>query len=76
MNDTISQPDSRALGATVTDFARQLRAEMLCAWHRYCDLPADGTSRHPVLGFVAICQRCADHDHLTLTNLQALPAFA
>ncbi len=29
MNDTIFQPDSRALGAAVTDFARQLRAEML-----------------------------------------------
>jgi hypothetical protein len=76
MHDTTYQFEFRSLTATLTDLARYVGAEMLCAWHRSCDLPAEGTSRHPVLGAVAICQRCADHDRLPITRFHDLPAVA
>jgi hypothetical protein len=76
MHDTTYQLEFRSLTATLTDLARYVGAEMLCAWHRSCDLPAEGTCRHPVLGAVAICQRCADDDHLQIIRFQTLSAVA
>src|SRR5262245_30296904 len=61
-----------ARAAEMADAARQLLGEMLCAWHRSCDQPADGTSRHPVFGSVSICRRCAELDGLAVTPFAPL----
>lgn len=40
--------------------------ETTCAWFALCPNPADGTVRHPILGDVPTCQRCATKLDLTL----------
>jgi len=37
-----------------------------CAWFALCPSPAAGTVKHPVLGEVPTCQRCADRFELPL----------
>jgi hypothetical protein len=32
----------------------------LCHWFALCPNVATGVERHPILGFVPICERCAD----------------
>lgn len=32
----------------------------MCQWFALCDKPADGVVKHPILGDVPTCQRCAD----------------
>lgn len=37
-----------------------------CRWFALCTRPSAGTVRHPVLGDVPTCQRCADRLGLDL----------
>lgn len=37
-----------------------------CEWFALCDRPADGTVKHPILGNVPCCKRCADKLDLNL----------
>jgi hypothetical protein len=39
---------------------------MSCQWFALCDNSADGVVKHPVLGNVPTCRRCADKLDLTL----------
>ena len=39
---------------------------MMCAWYVLCDNEAIGTTPHPILGDVDICQRCADKHELPI----------
>lgn len=39
-----------------------------CEWYALCPNPADGTVKHPVLGDVPTCQRCADRFELPLVK--------
>jgi hypothetical protein len=60
--------------AQLTDNARTLMGEMLCAWHGFhCDQPAEGTCQHPLLGAVAVCRHCASSDGLDVTPWPAMP---
>lgn len=43
------------------------RAPTLCEWFATCTRPAAGTSPHPILGDVLICQVCADTHSLVVT---------
>lgn len=38
----------------------------MCEWYALCDHDAVGTTKHPILGDVPICQRCADKHSLTV----------
>lgn len=38
----------------------------MCEWYALCDRPADGIVKHPILGDVPCCQRCADKHDLEL----------
>lgn len=40
-----------------------------CRWYALCDNAAVGATRHPVLGWVPVCQRCADKHDLTTRQL-------
>lgn len=40
----------------------------ICEWYAMCANPAVGTTPHPVLGDVPICQRCADRHDLPVTS--------
>lgn len=40
----------------------------LCEWYALCMNPAVGTTPHPILGNVPICQRCADKHALVITR--------
>jgi len=62
--------------AELTDNARELLGQMLCAWHSLCDQPAEGTCSHPVLGAVAVCRRCASDDGLDVTPFPPISASA
>lgn len=42
-----------------------------CEWYALCPNPADGTVKHPVLGDVPTCQRCADRFELLLVKIGA-----
>lgn len=35
------------------------RGQVGCRWFARCDLPADGIVKHPILGDVPTCKRCA-----------------
>lgn len=37
-----------------------------CEWYALCDREAIGTTKHPIIGDVPICQRCADKHSLTV----------
>ncbi len=50
---------------TFYDFARRERADRLppqidCRYFALCDRSADGIVRHPILGDVPTCRRCAE----------------
>lgn len=34
--------------------------EVICEWFALCDNVAHGVVEHPVLGYVPICERCAE----------------
>jgi len=38
----------------------------MCQWYALCTNPADGIVKHPILGNVPTCQRCADKHELEL----------
>lgn len=38
-----------------------------CMWFVMCTRTAIGTTPHPILGLVAVCQRCADKMSLPVT---------
>ena len=40
-----------------------------CQWFAMCDHDAVGTTKHPVLGDVPICERCADKLGLEVDSL-------
>lgn len=40
---------------------------MTCQWYALCPNDAVGTTSHPILGDVPICERCADKHQLTVT---------
>ncbi len=42
---------------------------MICEWYLLCDHDAVGTTPHPVLGDVPICQRCADKHDLPVEGI-------
>lgn len=46
---------------------------MICQWYLLCDNPAVGVVEHPVLLFVACCQRCADRHALALLPGEFVP---
>jgi hypothetical protein len=64
-----------AWGTALYEFIAHLD-EMICAWHSNCRSAAAGTCLHPVLGKVAICPRCAEHDRLAMTPFAPLLAVA
>lgn len=37
-----------------------------CSWYAMCANPAVGTTAHPILGPVPICDRCAAKHELTI----------
>lgn len=43
-------------------------APAMCAWYALCDHLAVGTTPHPILGNVPICERCADKHGLPITR--------
>jgi hypothetical protein len=45
-----------------------------CEWFAMCDNDAVGTTPHPVLGTVDICDRCATRHGLQVTRWMTLPA--
>lgn len=44
---------------------------MRCEYFALCTNDADGYVKHPILGLVPTCQRCADKFDLTLVNKEA-----
>jgi hypothetical protein len=42
---------------------------ILCEWFALCDHEAIGTTKHPVLGDVLICERCSDRFALAVEAL-------
>lgn len=38
----------------------------MCQWYALCTNTAVGVVKHPILGNVPTCQRCADKHQLTL----------
>jgi hypothetical protein len=41
-----------------------------CEWFALCDRAADGLRRHPILGAVPICDRCAERIGEPITDEQ------
>lgn len=48
-----------------------MTATIICRWYALCANEAVGTTSHPVLGDVPICQRCASKHDLPIE----LPAY-
>ena len=48
--------------------ARRKATVPMCQWFALCDHPAVGTAKHPTLGDVPICERCASKLKLTITR--------
>lgn len=40
----------------------------LCEWYALCVRPAAGTTPHPILGDVPICEKCAAKHGLPITR--------
>lgn len=45
----------------------------LCDWYALCMFAAAGTAKHPILGDVPICPRCAEKHNL---NVRVYPSEA
>jgi hypothetical protein len=43
----------------ITD-VQLIQADFGCMWFRMCENGATGTVKHPVLGDVPVCDRCAE----------------
>ena len=43
---------------------------MRCEWFALCENTADGIRRHPILGAVLICDRCADRVDSPITDAE------
>ena len=43
---------------------------LVCEWYALCQNDADGTTPHPILGQVPICQRCAAKHKLAITPFE------
>lgn len=44
---------------------------LACEFFALCDRSADGFTKHPILGTVPTCRRCADHVGETLYETEA-----